>query len=122
MVPTAQTSTVAAGVTATSPAAATAATAATLAGPTATSAPTASATPAATSFTVGYVAGTGAAAGVLEAVQATAKTLGWTEQTAPNSGADGLTSLAQAGAQVIIADGADLEAATRAAAGAFPKA
>jgi basic membrane lipoprotein Med (substrate-binding protein (PBP1-ABC) superfamily) len=89
-------------------------------GATATTAPAAaSITPQAASLTLGYVTGTAATAGVLAAVQATAKGFGWTVQS-DSSGADGLTKLAQAGAQVIVADGADLDSATRAAAAAFP--
>jgi basic membrane protein A len=41
--------------------------------------------------------------------------------TAPTGGADPLATLAKNGAQLIIADGADLDAATQAAATAFPK-
>jgi basic membrane protein A len=81
----------------------------------------ASATPNAVSLTVGYVASASGTAGVLDALQATAKGFGWTVQTAPSGDADELTRLAQAGMQVIVVDGADLESATRAAAGAFPK-
>lgn len=57
--------------------------------------------------------------GVFPALQATAKGFSWTVQSA--SGAEGVTKLAQAGAQIMVVDGADLEAATRAAAGIFPK-
>ncbi len=66
------------------------------------------------------MAGASPTAGVLDALQAAAKNLGWTVQSAPG-GAQALTTLAQGGAQVVVVDGADLDAATRAAAGAFPK-
>ena len=108
--------------------AATSATAATAAGVTATTAPVAATTattaaavtPSAAALLVGYVAGASKTAGVLEALQAGAGQHGWTVQ-AGVSGTDGLTGLAQAGAQVIVADGADLQSAVRTAAGAFPK-
>jgi len=77
-------------------------------------------TPAPAGLTLGYVSGISTTVGVLEAAQASAKSFGWTVH-GDNSGAPGLTKLAQAGAQVIVADGADLEAAARAAAVAFPK-
>jgi len=88
---------------------------------TATTAPaSASATPAAATLTLGVVSGITATTGVLDAAQAAAKGFGWTVQS-DTSGANGLTRLAKGGAQVIVADGAGLEAATRAAAVAFPK-
>jgi len=110
------TSTAAPGVTASAPSE-TAAPAST-AESTATAA--ASATPAPAAALLGYAAGANKTAGVLDALQAAAKDLGWTVQDAPG-GADAITKLAQAGAKVVVADGADLEAATRAAASAFPK-
>jgi basic membrane protein A len=122
VVPTAQASTAVPGVTATLAAPATAAT---TAGPARTSAPatpTASATLSVPPPLIGYVSDASGTPGVLDAIQATANSLGWTVQSAPNGGAVALTKLAQVGALVIVADGADLEAATRSAAGAFPKA
>lgn len=56
--------------------------------------------------------------GVQAAVERAGTEFGWPVQ--PGQGADALTTLAQAGALVIVADGAALEAATRAAAEAFP--
>jgi basic membrane protein A len=71
---------------------------------------------------VGYVAGASVTPGVRDSLQAAAKSLGWTLQTATDPVAEGLSRLPQAGVQVIVADGADLEAATRVAAVAFPSA
>ena len=83
--------------------------------------PATTAAPTAMPLMVGYVTGASGAAGVLDALQATAKGFSWPVQTAPSGDADGLTKLAQAGAQVIVVDGAGLADAARAAAVAFPK-
>ena len=79
------------------------------------------ATPTTLPLTIGYAATGSGTPGVLDAIKATAQALSWTVQTASTGGADPVASLAKNGAQLIIADGADLDAATQAAASAFPK-
>ena len=86
--------------------------------PTAPPAPTATAAPPA--LKVGYAADAQGTPNVLEEVQGLAQQLGW-EVVPDTSGLTAITALAQAGAQIVVADGAALEAATRQAASAFPQ-
>ena len=94
--------------------------------PTAGSVPAASSTTAAATPTpteaaaqgVGYVTAEAASPSVLVAVERAGAEFDWPVQT--GQGAEALTTLAQAGALVVVADGEALAAATRAAAEAFP--
>ena len=78
------------------------------------------------SLAAGYVtAGETATPGVKDALDRAADEFGWEVQgeqaeSGIHSGAEALARLAEAGAPVVVADGAALEAATRAAAEAFP--
>ena len=72
-------------------------------------------TPTPEAHVVGYAAAGDGTPGVRAALDAAAQAHGWQVQTAAD-----VQSLAQAGAVLVVADGADYEAATRAAAAAFP--
>jgi basic membrane lipoprotein Med (substrate-binding protein (PBP1-ABC) superfamily) len=72
-------------------------------------------------FTVGYAAdGAATTPGILDEIQAMAQQLSWVVQT-QTDGITAISALAQAGANVVVADGAALEEATRQAAIAFPQ-
>ena len=70
-------------------------------------------------FIVGYVAEAGGAPRVLEEIQAMATPLGW-DVVSQSDPATGVGALAELGAQVVVANGAGLEAAAHQAAAAFP--
>ena len=71
-------------------------------------------------FIVGYAADADGAPKVLQELQAMATPLGW-DVVSPPGGATAIGALAQLGAQVVVANGATLEADTRQAATAFPQ-
>jgi basic membrane lipoprotein Med (substrate-binding protein (PBP1-ABC) superfamily) len=70
--------------------------------------------------TVGYVAAGAGTAGVRAALDAAAQTNGWQVQAGADLSAAGLQALAAGGADLIVTDGAELEAATAEAAAAQP--
>ena len=70
---------------------------------------------------VGYVAEGAGTPGVLDALQRAAGEAGWTVETSADGTEAGLRALAESGALAIVADGAGLQAAARAAAAEFPE-
>lgn len=81
-------------------------------------APVPEATATSTAAGLGYVTEQGPSAEMLAALEGASAEQGWLLEVA--EGAEALTSLAQAGTPVIVAEGEALAAATRAAAEAFP--
>jgi basic membrane lipoprotein Med (substrate-binding protein (PBP1-ABC) superfamily) len=87
--------------------------------PTPTAPPTETATP--TPRVIGFVRAGGGTAGAAEAVERAAAEFGWVVEIAAGDPEADLRALAEAGARVIVADGAGLQAAVREAAGQFPE-